>query len=243
MRDAPPAAQEEAPPADDNRGRDGEPAGEARERGREAGQEAAEEARENRENAGRPDEGAASGRWGPPGSGAPRPARRRVGPTIRGRRRAAHSLSRPVSIAPVVPCTLPGAVLFSWSAMLRALLLASRACCWRSLGGDAPPTRARCLPMASELSLPAITRRPCGYLRRRARPVRRARASTTTSAFASIGLRDYDAAEATFAALAAEFPALRELAEYNRGLALRAHGNAAEARVAFERARASATTR
>ena len=52
-------------------------------------------------------------------------------------------------------------------------------------------------------------------------------------------LRDYDAAEATFAALAAEFPALRELAEYNRGLALRAQGNPAEARVAFERARGS----
>ena len=52
-------------------------------------------------------------------------------------------------------------------------------------------------------------------------------------------LRDYDAAEATFAALAAEFPALRELAEYNRGLALRARGDPAEARVAFERARAS----
>ena len=52
-------------------------------------------------------------------------------------------------------------------------------------------------------------------------------------------LRDYDAAEATFAALAAEFPALRELAEYNRGLALRAQGDPAEARVAFERARGS----
>ena len=50
-------------------------------------------------------------------------------------------------------------------------------------------------------------------------------------------LRDYDAAEATFAALAAEFPAFRELAEYNRGLALRAQGDPAEARVAFERAR------
>jgi len=53
-------------------------------------------------------------------------------------------------------------------------------------------------------------------------------------------LRDYAAAEATFAALAAEFPAMRELAEYNRGLALRATGNFDDARVAFERARSSA---
>jgi tetratricopeptide (TPR) repeat protein len=53
-------------------------------------------------------------------------------------------------------------------------------------------------------------------------------------------LRDYDAAEATFATLAAEFPAMRELAEYNRGLALRADGDLANARVAFARARSSA---
>jgi hypothetical protein len=52
-------------------------------------------------------------------------------------------------------------------------------------------------------------------------------------------LRDYGAAEDTFAALAAEFPAMRELAEYNRGLALRADGNLEEARVAFARARSS----
>jgi len=69
--------------------------------------------------------------------------------------------------------------------------------------------------------------------------------STGPSSYYNIGvsqyrLRDYDAAEATFATLAAEFPALRELAEYNRGLALRATGNLADARVAFERARSSA---
>jgi tetratricopeptide (TPR) repeat protein len=52
-------------------------------------------------------------------------------------------------------------------------------------------------------------------------------------------LGDYEAAEATFAALAAGFPALRELAEYNRGLALRAQGDAADARLAFERAQTS----
>ncbi len=68
--------------------------------------------------------------------------------------------------------------------------------------------------------------------------------STGPSSYYNIGvsqyrLRDYDAAEATFATLAAEFPALRELAEYNRGLALRANGNLADARVAFERARSS----
>ncbi len=68
--------------------------------------------------------------------------------------------------------------------------------------------------------------------------------STGPSTYYNIGvcqyrLRDYDAAEATFATLAAEFPAMRPLAEYNRGLALRADGNLAEARVAFDRARSS----
>ena len=68
--------------------------------------------------------------------------------------------------------------------------------------------------------------------------------STGPSSYYNIGvcqylLRDYDAAAGTFAALAAEFPAMRELAEYNRGLALRAGGNLDAARRAFERARAS----
>jgi tetratricopeptide repeat protein len=68
--------------------------------------------------------------------------------------------------------------------------------------------------------------------------------STGPSSYYNIGvcqyrLRQYDAAEATFAMLAAEFPAMRELAEYNRGLALRAGGNLGEAGVAFERARQS----
>ena len=52
-------------------------------------------------------------------------------------------------------------------------------------------------------------------------------------------LQDYAAAEQTFATLAAEFPAMRELAEYNRGLALRAGGDSAAAQRAFERARSS----
>ncbi|HET7607171.1 MAG TPA: tetratricopeptide repeat protein [Gammaproteobacteria bacterium] len=68
--------------------------------------------------------------------------------------------------------------------------------------------------------------------------------STGPSSYYNIGvcqyrLRQFDAAEATFAMLADEFPAMRELAEYNRGLALRAGGNLAGARVAFERARQS----
>ena len=65
--------------------------------------------------------------------------------------------------------------------------------------------------------------------------------STGPSSYYNIGvsqyrLGDYDAAEATFATLAAEFPAMRELAEYNRGLALRAESNWADAAVAFRRA-------
>jgi hypothetical protein len=52
-------------------------------------------------------------------------------------------------------------------------------------------------------------------------------------------LRDYDSAGATFATLAREFPAMRELAEYNRGLALRADGKIEDARIAFGRARSS----
>jgi tetratricopeptide (TPR) repeat protein len=68
--------------------------------------------------------------------------------------------------------------------------------------------------------------------------------STGPSSHYNIGvcqyrLGDYEAAEATFAELAAQFPAMRELAEYNRGLALRSDGHYDDARVAFERARMS----
>jgi tetratricopeptide (TPR) repeat protein len=68
--------------------------------------------------------------------------------------------------------------------------------------------------------------------------------STGPSSYYNIGvcqhlLGDYVAAEITFAALAAEFPAFRELAEYNRGLALRARGDTAAASVAFNRALSS----
>jgi tetratricopeptide (TPR) repeat protein len=68
--------------------------------------------------------------------------------------------------------------------------------------------------------------------------------STGPSSYYNIGvsqyrLGDFAAAEATFAALAAEFPAMRELAEYNRGLALRASGNVDAARIAFSRAQSS----
>jgi len=68
--------------------------------------------------------------------------------------------------------------------------------------------------------------------------------STGPSSYYNIGvcqyqLGDYDDAEETFALLAAEFPAMRELAEYNRGLALRADSNFADAAAAFERARVS----
>jgi tetratricopeptide (TPR) repeat protein len=66
--------------------------------------------------------------------------------------------------------------------------------------------------------------------------------SSGPSSYYNIGvsqyrLGDFVAAEATFASLAADFPALRELAEYNRGLALRAAGDLDGARAAFARAR------
>ncbi len=68
--------------------------------------------------------------------------------------------------------------------------------------------------------------------------------STGPSSYYNIGvsqyrLGEYGAAEATFRALAAEFPTFRELAEYNRGLARRADGELDDARIAFERARSS----
>jgi tetratricopeptide (TPR) repeat protein len=68
--------------------------------------------------------------------------------------------------------------------------------------------------------------------------------STGPGSYYNIGVCEYRlghyvAAEATFAMLAAEFPAMRELAEYNRGLALRADGKLGDAAVAFQRARAS----
>jgi tetratricopeptide (TPR) repeat protein len=68
--------------------------------------------------------------------------------------------------------------------------------------------------------------------------------STGPSSYYNVGvcqhlLGDYAAAETTFAALAAEFPAFRELAEYNRGLALRARGDTPAARAAFNRALSS----
>ena len=68
--------------------------------------------------------------------------------------------------------------------------------------------------------------------------------STGPSSYYNIGvcqyrLGDYDAAEVTFATLATEFPAMRELAQYNRGLALRANGDLAGARAAFQNAASS----
>ena len=72
----------------------------------------------------------------------------------------------------------------------------------------------------------------------------RAAGATGPSSHYNIGvcqyrLGDYEAAEASFASLAAAFPAMRELAEYNRGLALLADGKRSAAQTAFERARVS----
>ena len=72
----------------------------------------------------------------------------------------------------------------------------------------------------------------------------RAAGSVGPSSYYNIGvsqyrLGDFAAAEATFATLAADFPAMRELAEYNRGLALRASGDLVAARSAFVRAQSS----
>ena len=56
-------------------------------------------------------------------------------------------------------------------------------------------------------------------------------------------LGDYAEAESTFGSLAERFPEFRALAEYNRGLALRALQRPAEAVVAFERSRATGDER
>jgi tetratricopeptide (TPR) repeat protein len=52
-------------------------------------------------------------------------------------------------------------------------------------------------------------------------------------------LRNFSRAEASFRSLAARFPEMRDIAEYNLGLALRAQERTAEARISFARARRS----
>src|SRR5262245_31261440 len=123
--------------------------------------------------------------------------------------------------------------------MFRALVFAT-ACMLMALARAAPIADASALFAEGER---AFTAGEYGEALRLFTAAREA-GSTGPSSYYNIGvsqfrLGDYDAAERTFATLAAEFPAMRELAEYNRGLALRPDGNYREARVAFERARVS----
>ena len=124
--------------------------------------------------------------------------------------------------------------------MFRALLLAA-ACLMMAFAGTAAGSDGSALFADGERAFAAGEYTEALRLFTAARDA----GSTGPSSYYNIGvcqyrLRDYDAAETTFATLAREFPALRELAEYNRGLALRAKGDIAGARVAFERARSSA---
>jgi tetratricopeptide (TPR) repeat protein len=129
---------------------------------------------------------------------------------------------------------------FSRPAIFRALLIAA-ACIILPFAGPANGQDASALFSAGERAFAGADYDEALRLFMAARDA----GSSGPSSYYNIGvcqyrLGDYAAAEATFAALAAEFPAMRELAEYNRGLALRAAGNVDDARVAFERARSSA---
>ena len=216
--------------------------GEARERGREVGQETAEQARENRENAGRPDD------TGRPDDAGPPPTMP-VRPTIPDRRKTAARAARNAAGPPIAASSrssrsggalyTTGSIPFSWLAMSRALLL-TIACLIMAFARAAAGADASALFADGERAFAAGEYQEALRLFTAAREA----GSTGPSSYYNIGvcqyrLRDYAAAEATFATLAAEFPAMRELAEYNRGLALRATGNLADARVAFERARSS----
>jgi hypothetical protein len=122
--------------------------------------------------------------------------------------------------------------------MLRALLLT--AVCMLLLARAAYGAEASALFAEGERAFAAGDYREALHLFTAARDA----GSSGPSGYYNIGvcqylLREYDAAVATFARLAAEFPAMRELAEYNRGLALRADGELDTAREAFERARSS----
>jgi tetratricopeptide (TPR) repeat protein len=124
--------------------------------------------------------------------------------------------------------------------MLRALLFAA-VCVLPAFAGATQAADASELFAQGERAFAAADYREAVRLFTAARDA----GSAGPSSYYNIGvsqfrLRDYAAAEATFAALAAEFPALRELAEYNRGLALRAAGDLRAASTAFGRARASA---
>jgi tetratricopeptide (TPR) repeat protein len=139
-----------------------------------------------------------------------------------------------------VPCTLPGVSLFLRTANFRALLLTA-ACVLLAFARAASAADASTLFADGERAFAAGEYAEALRLFTAAREA----GSAGPSSYYNIGvcqyrLGDYDAADETFATLAREFPAMRELAEYNRGLALRADGDLADARVAFQRAGSSA---
>jgi tetratricopeptide (TPR) repeat protein len=123
--------------------------------------------------------------------------------------------------------------------MFRALALVT-ACMIMAFARAAPAADASALFADGERAFAAGEYREALRLFTAARDA----GSTGPSSYYNIGvchyrLGNYGDAEKTFALLAAEFSAMRELAEYNRGLALRAEGNLDDAAVAFGRARAS----
>jgi tetratricopeptide (TPR) repeat protein len=123
--------------------------------------------------------------------------------------------------------------------MLRALLFAA-ACCALSGAHAARAQDASALFADGERAFAAGQYEDALRLFSAAR----AAGSRGPGSYYNIGVSQYRLGEyrdagATFASLAVAFPEWRELAEYNRGLALRADGRTAEARLAFSRALAS----
>ena len=228
----------------------------ARERGKEAGKDASEQARENRENAGHGNNGNGNGRQRlePTATGAPpSPPGRPVDFPRHGRRPLPAGLAVPRHLLPrpdtAVRCRATrlnyrgrAQATFGarWSMSSGLVRLAPSIVCICVLAFFAPASRAAESPFASASE--AFGR---GDYRGAVALFEAARAEGADGpsvpyniAVCRYKLGEFAAAEAEFADLGRRFPAMRAIAEYNRGLALLGLERPDDARAAFATARA-----